>query len=67
MKELKPGVEDCIRQDVCNIINKVIYDELCLGKVLQESKEDYKRIILELETRGAQGIVLGCNGNRNVD
>jgi len=43
-----------------NIINKVIYDELCLGKVLQGSKEDYKRIILKLESRGAQGIVLGC-------
>jgi amino-acid racemase len=43
-----------------NVINKVIYDELCLGKVLQRSKEEYMRIILELETKGAQGIILGC-------
>lgn len=42
------------------IINKVIYEELCLGKILQASKEDYKRIILGLEAKGAEGVILGC-------
>ncbi|HEY8464617.1 MAG TPA: aspartate/glutamate racemase family protein [Bacillota bacterium] len=42
------------------IVNKVIYEELCLGKILQASKEDYQRIILGLEAKGAEGVILGC-------
>lgn len=42
------------------IINKVIYEELCLGKILQASKEDYQRIILGLKAKGAEGVILGC-------
>ncbi|WP_308018892.1 aspartate/glutamate racemase family protein [Bacillus sp. SRB3LM] len=41
-------------------INKVIYTELCLGKIVSQSKEYYKRVIEELVQKGAQGIILGC-------
>ena len=42
------------------VIHNVIYDELCLGKINPASKEEFKRIIVQLEREGAQGIVLGC-------
>jgi aspartate racemase len=42
------------------IINRVIYEELGIGKFLPESKAEYVRIINELAARGAQGIILGC-------
>jgi aspartate racemase len=38
----------------------VIYDELCVGIVREESREQYRRIMRELAARGAQGILLGC-------
>ncbi|HDR7986532.1 TPA: aspartate/glutamate racemase family protein, partial [Bacillus cereus] len=37
-------------------INKVIYTELCLGKIVSQSREYYKRVIEELVQKGAQGI-----------
>ncbi|MGF9966790.1 aspartate/glutamate racemase family protein [Bacillus rhizoplanae] len=42
------------------IINKVIYDELCLGKVCQKSRDYYKKVIERLVYNGAEGIILGC-------
>jgi len=42
------------------IVNRVIYDELCLGRVEERSRAEYLRIIDDLIARGAQGIVLGC-------
>ncbi|HDR7759962.1 aspartate/glutamate racemase family protein [Bacillus cereus] len=41
-------------------INKVIYTELCLGKIVSQFREYYKRVIEELVQKGAQGIILGC-------
>lgn len=42
------------------LIHQVIYEELCLGKVLVPSKQQYLRIIDALTARGAEGIILGC-------
>jgi aspartate racemase len=42
------------------IIHRVIYEELVLGIVKDESREAYQRIITSLIERGAQGIILGC-------
>ncbi|MBD0304502.1 MAG: aspartate/glutamate racemase family protein, partial [Tolypothrix sp. T3-bin4] len=42
------------------IIHKIIYEELCLGKIFHNSKERYKKIISNLVCRGAEGIILGC-------
>lgn len=41
-------------------VNEVIYTELCLGKIVSQSREYYKRVIEELVQEGAQGIILGC-------
>ena len=42
------------------IINKVIYDELCLGIINPESKTKYLEIVKTLKQKGAEGIILGC-------
>ncbi|MBN2258794.1 MAG: aspartate/glutamate racemase family protein [Anaerolineaceae bacterium] len=42
------------------IIHHVIYQELCLGKINQASKEKFIRIITNLINNGAEGIILGC-------
>lgn len=41
-------------------VNRVIYDELCLGRVEERSRAEYLRIIDGLISRGAEGVVLGC-------
>lgn len=42
------------------LINKIIYEELCLGKIHQESRDYYKLVIQGLIEMGAEGIILGC-------
>ncbi len=42
------------------MINKVIFEELCLGKIEQSSRDDYKKVIKNLVNNGAEGIILGC-------
>ena len=41
-------------------VNRIIYDELCMGKILQDSKAAYAQIMEGLVKKGAQGIILGC-------
>ena len=42
------------------IVNDVIFNELCKGVIKQSSKDQFKAVINELVTRGAEGIILGC-------
>jgi aspartate racemase len=42
------------------IVHRVIYDELCVGKILDASRGHYRRIINRLVERGAQAVILGC-------
>ncbi len=42
------------------VVHKVIYDELCLGIVREDSRSEYVGIIDRLVCRGAQAIILGC-------
>lgn len=46
-------------QDI-EAINRIIFEELCLGIVSPDSKKEYLRIIGQLETQGAQSVILGC-------
>lgn len=41
-------------------VHRIIYDELCLGIVKQESREQYIEIMGKLVGAGAEGIILGC-------
>ena len=42
------------------IINEVIYDELCLGTINSNSKKKFLEIVDKLRSKGAEGIILGC-------
>jgi aspartate racemase len=42
------------------LVHRVIYDELCLGVVREESREGYRGVIRRLAEAGARGVVLGC-------
>jgi aspartate racemase len=42
------------------LVHRVIYDELCLGIVREESREAYRQVMARLVERGAQAIILGC-------
>jgi aspartate racemase len=41
-------------------VHRVIYEELCLGVIREESRDEYRRIMDSLAKRGAAGILLGC-------
>lgn len=41
-------------------VHRVIYDELCLDVVRDESRDAYREVIASLVDRGAQAVVLGC-------
>lgn len=43
-----------------DIVHRVIYDELVQGKIVETSREEYKRIIEWLIEQGVEGIILGC-------
>ncbi|RDI97149.1 aspartate/glutamate racemase family protein [Dyella solisilvae] len=54
LKVLIPGDADRTR------VHQVIYDELCVGLVRDESRKVFLEIIGRLVTKGAQAIILGC-------
>lgn len=41
-------------------VHRVIYEELCLGVVRDDSRERYREVMADLVRRGAEGIILGC-------
>lgn len=55
------GIEVIAPHDTeIEIVNNVIYNELCLGNIVAQSKAAYLNIIADLFKRGAQGVILGC-------
>lgn len=42
------------------IVHRVIYDELCLGRIEATSRAAYREIIADLAGRGAEAVILGC-------
>ena len=54
LRVLVPNEED--RQ----LVHRVIYDELCLGKTRSASQAEYLRIIDALAADGAEAVILGC-------
>ena len=54
LKVVVPEAED--RETV----HRVIYDELCHGKIHHASRSAYEGVIRRLVDRGAEGIILGC-------
>ncbi|KJK43828.1 racemase [Lentzea aerocolonigenes] len=52
LRVLLPSTEDRAT------VHRIIYDELCLGIVREESRRTYQDVIARFE--GAEGIILGC-------
>lgn len=46
--------------DDVEVVNRVIYEELCLGVIRDESRREFVRIIRDLQGKGAQAVILGC-------
>ncbi|MEA5040509.1 MAG: aspartate/glutamate racemase family protein [Clostridiaceae bacterium] len=60
-KILEKGIEVLVPDaDDVEAVNHIIYDELCLGKILPNSKRNCLEIMGKLAARGAQGVILGC-------
>ena len=60
-KLIDRGIEVLIpdQKDI-DSINSVIFDELCVGEIREESRCECLRVISELIEKGAEGIILGC-------
>ncbi|UZE26724.1 aspartate/glutamate racemase family protein [Pseudomonas asplenii] len=41
-------------------VHRIIYDELCVGVINEQSRQVYQRVIEGLAARGAEAIILGC-------
>ncbi len=60
-KLIDRGIEVLIPGEAdVELVNRVIFDELCLGVQNTASKAEFLRIIEDLTARGAQGVILGC-------
>ena len=42
------------------LIHNTIYGELVHGIIKNESREEFRKIIVSFEKRGAEGVILGC-------
>ena len=57
----KHGIETIIPlEEEREIIHRIIYNELVVGIIRDESRNQYLKIIENLKSRGAEGVVLGC-------
>ena len=41
-------------------VHRIIFEELCLGKILPESRDFYLDTVQYLAGQGAEGVILGC-------
>ena len=41
-------------------VHRIIYDELCHGKVIDHSRARYQEVIEGLKKKGAEAVILGC-------
>ena len=57
----KYGLEVIVPADAeRNEVDEIIYHELCVGIIRQESKKKYREVIKRLVSNGADGVILGC-------
>lgn len=60
-KLIDRGIEVIIpdAEDV-ETVNDVIFQELCVGKILDKSRVRFQEVIKRLQEKGAEGVILGC-------
>jgi amino-acid racemase len=54
LKVLTPGRSER------EVLHRVIFEELCLGRLIPASREACRQIMQQLVARGAEAIILGC-------
>lgn len=60
-KLVEAGIQVVIPDETgVELVNDVIYKELCLGIIRPESRENFLSVIEKLRQDGAQGVILGC-------
>jgi aspartate racemase len=59
LRELGIEVEVPAKADR-ELVDRVIFDELCKGEVRDESREEFIRIIKGMAERGVRAVILGC-------
>ena len=47
-------------QEDRDTVHRIIFEELCLGQIVDSSRAHYRRIMATLVAQGAQAIILGC-------
>lgn len=58
-KFIENGFEIFIPDEI-NLVNDIIFNELCLGEIKENSYQIYKSIIENFKSQGAEAVVLGC-------
>ncbi len=55
------GIEVIIPDDVdVDVVNRIIFEELCVGKINEKSRKIFQKIIEKMQEKGAEGVILGC-------
>ena len=47
-------------EDDISVVNRVIFEELCVGNIKEGSRREFVRVIGEMAGRGAEAVILGC-------
>ncbi len=47
-------------EEEMDTVHQIIYKELCMGQIKQNSKKAFQSIINNLQQNGAEGVILGC-------
>lgn len=57
----KYGIDVVVpNQEQRQVIHDIIYNELCLGSIIDLSRKKYLNIVDELSENGAEAVILGC-------
>lgn len=60
-KLIEAGLSVVVPDDLDReMLNDIIFEELCLGRVLEPTKKELLRMIEELKEAGAEAVILGC-------
>ena len=55
------GIEVIIPDDVdVDVVNRIVFEELCVGKINEKSRKIFQKIIEKKQKKGAEGVILGC-------
>jgi len=47
-------------EEMIGELNRIIFEELCVGVIKEESRQYFARAIEDLQAQGCEGVILGC-------